>query len=75
MENTKGVTDTELGRNIDRQSIRAALRCGICGGEIYPEQLYYEVEGKKMCYDCLPNFARHYFLGGLKTAKLRSRRK
>ena len=75
MVKTKGVMGTERGQENDRQRAPVVFRCSMCGGEVYAEELYYEIEGKRLCYDCLPNFARHYFLYGLLVAKARRRRK
>lgn len=74
-ENQKGVTDTEQGQRNDRQREPVVCRCSMCGGAVYPEELFYEIEGRKFCYECLPDFSRHYFLYGLQTARIRGRRK
>ena len=42
--------------------------CSLCGGEIYLGQSYYEPEGRAVCCDCLPEFARNYFLKDLRVA-------
>ena len=52
----------------DRQQIPAFAFCGVCGGEIYLGQLYYEIEEKLVCPDCLHEFARTYFLGSQRVA-------
>lgn len=52
----------------DRQQTPSFAVCGWCGGEIYLGQLYYEIEGKALCPECLPAFARSYFLSCLRTA-------
>lgn len=47
----------------------AAVRwCSLCGGEIYEGESYYEPEGRAVCRDCLPAFARRYFIGELRVA-------
>lgn len=42
--------------------------CSLCGGEIYAGDNYYELDGHAVCPDCLPAFARGYFLGDLRVA-------
>ena len=52
----------------DRQQAEVFAICGCCGGEIYLGQLYYEIEEKLVCPDCLHEFARTYFLGSQRVA-------
>lgn len=42
--------------------------CSLCGGEIYAGESYYEPDGRAVCQDCLPAFARSYFIGDLRVA-------
>ncbi len=42
--------------------------CSLCGGEIYAGESYYEPDGRAVCRDCLPAFARSYFIGELRVA-------
>ena len=44
--------------------------CGCCGGEIYLGQLYYEMEDRLVCPECLPEYAKSYFLSSQRTAML-----
>lgn len=53
----------------DRQQAEIFAVCSYCGGEIYLGQLYYEIEEKLVCPDCLREFARAYFLGNRRVAK------
>lgn len=41
----------------DPQWGREICRCSRCGGELYCGQTYYEVEGHRLCEDCLAQFA------------------
>ena len=52
----------------DRQQTEVFALCACCGGEIYLGQLYYEIEEKLVCPDCLHEFARTYFLGSQRVA-------
>ncbi len=36
-------------------------RCGLCRGELYPGDPYFELEGRVVCEDCLGRYAREYF--------------
>lgn len=38
-----------------------ALRCGLCKGELYPGDPYFDLEGRVVCEDCLGRYARGYF--------------
>lgn len=42
--------------------------CRWCAGEIFLGQNFYEMEDGKICMDCLPDYARKYFLAALRTA-------
>ena len=42
--------------------------CSLCGGDIYAGESYYEPDGRAVCRDCLPAFARSYFIGELRVA-------
>jgi len=55
----------------DRQQAEAFALCACCGGEIYLGQLYYEIEQKLVCPECLGEFARAYFLSSLRVAMQR----
>ena len=57
----------------DRQLAPVYCRCSWCAGEIYMGQSYYETEDGKICMDCLPDYARKYFLADLRTAMPRGR--
>lgn len=37
------------------------ILCPLCGGEIYPGEYYYELDGRKICESCLGRYARRYF--------------
>lgn len=52
----------------DRQQAEIFAVCSCCGGEIYLGQLYYEIEKKLVCPECLSEFARGYFLGSQRVA-------
>lgn len=49
-------------------------RCCWCAGEIYLGQSYYDTEDGKICMDCLPDYARKYFLANLRTSMPRTSR-
>ena len=38
------------------------LRCSLCRGELYPGDLYFELDGRAVCEDCLGRYARGYFI-------------
>ena len=38
-----------------------AARCSLCGGELYPGDPYFELDGEAVCEDCLGRYARRYF--------------
>ena len=57
----------------DRQLAPVYCRCSWCAGEIYMGQSYYETEDGRICMDCLPDYARKYFLADLRTAMPRGR--
>lgn len=54
----------------DRQQAPSFAVCGCCGGEIYLGQLYYEMERCLVCPECLPEYAKAYFLSSQRTAML-----
>lgn len=54
----------------DRQQLDAYGLCGCCGGEIYLGQLYYEMEDRFVCPECLHEYAKSYFLSRQRTAML-----
>lgn len=54
----------------DRQQLDAYGVCGNCGGEIYLGQLYYEMEDRLVCPECLHEYAKSYFLSRQRTAML-----
>ena len=37
------------------------LRCGLCTGELYPGDPYFELDGRTVCEDCLGRYAQGYF--------------
>ena len=41
-------------------------RCGLCRGELYPGDPYFELEGRIVCEDCLGRYARRYFAAQLR---------
>ena len=52
----------ELGRTSGwKTDGQAALRCGLCRGELYPGDPYFELDGRTVCEDCLGRYARGYF--------------
>ena len=54
----------------DRQQLCAYALCGQCGGEIYLGQLYYEMDDRLVCPECLHAYAKSYFLSRQRTAML-----
>ena len=54
----------------DRQRSPSFTVCGCCGGEIYLGQLYYEMEDRVICPECLHEYAKSYFLARQRTAML-----
>ena len=54
----------------DRQQSPAFAVCGCCGGEIYLGQLYYEMEDRLVCPECLHEYAKSYFISSQRTAML-----
>ena len=46
------------GQGIDKAQ---ELRCGLCRGELYPGDPYFELDGQAVCEDCLGRYARGYF--------------
>lgn len=55
-------------RIADAQSVPVYASCHYCLGEIYLGQNYYEMAEGALCMDCLPRYARQYFLSNLRTA-------
>lgn len=45
----------------DPQQQSAYAICGCCGGEIYLGQLYYEMDDRYVCTECLGEYAKSYF--------------
>ncbi len=45
---------------------RREERCGLCRGELYPGDLYFDLEGRMVCEDCLGRYARQYFAAQLR---------
>ena len=35
-----------------------AARCGECGGEICDGESYWQINGERVCADCLPAYSR-----------------
>ena len=58
----------------DRQQADPFGLCGCCGGEMYLGQLYYEMEDRLICPECLEEYARSYFLGSQRVAMRPERR-
>ena len=58
------------GISNDRQQAAVFAYCGLCGGEIYLGQLYYEMDDRLLCPECLPEYAKSYFLSRQRTAML-----
>ena len=57
--------------NASRPSTAERLAiCGCCGGEIYLGQLYYEMDDRYVCPECLGEYAKSYFLSRQRTAML-----
>ena len=54
----------------DPQQQSAYAICGCCGGEIYLGQLYYEMDDRYVCPECLGESAKSYFLSRQRTAML-----
>ena len=54
----------------DRQQAEVFALCACCGGEIYLGQLYYEMDDRLLCPECLPEYAKSYFLSRQRTAML-----
>ena len=62
---TKKGVRVEKQKDPQRRPIFAA--CRLCGAEICVGQQYYDMEGGKICPDCLQEFAQVYFLSYLRT--------
>ena len=45
-------------RSKDRQQAAVFAYCGLCGGEIYLGQLYYEMDDRYVCPECLGEYAK-----------------
>ena len=45
----------------DRQEEVPVLLCGLCGGELFLGEVYYDMEQVCVCRDCLGLFARRHF--------------
>lgn len=45
-----------------------AEQCRLCRGELYPGDLYFELEGRAVCEYCLGRYARSYFAAQLRRA-------
>lgn len=43
--------------------------CDYCKGEIYEGDVYYDIDGKSICPDCLGRFSRRYFLDCARRAR------
>ena len=54
----------------DPQQQSAYAICGCCGGEIYLGQLYYEMDDRYVCPECLGEYAKSSFLSRQRTAML-----
>lgn len=67
-EHTKMNKHRSRATPADRQQAEIFAVCSCCGGEIYLGQLYYEIEQKLVCPECLSEFARGYFLGSQRVA-------
>lgn len=50
------------------------LRCGLCRGELYPGDPYFELDGRAICEDCLGRYARGYFAHRLRRVGREGRR-
>lgn len=37
--------------------------CALCGGELYRGQICYDINGERICQDCLADYARQAFGG------------
>ena len=59
----RGVSPEGSGRETAEQGGNEAreLRCGLCRGELYPGDPYFELDGRTVCEDCLGRYARGYF--------------
>ncbi len=50
------------GRTAGAEGMTAReLQCGLCKGELYPGDPYFELDGQAVCEDCLGRYARGYF--------------
>ena len=47
---------------LDAQEAPVYAYCAECGGEVYGEELVYEIDGETVCEECIGEFARKYFL-------------
>ena len=45
----------------DIQDAPAYGYCEECGGEVYAEELVYDIEGQIICEECIGWFAKKYF--------------
>lgn len=48
-------------RLADRQLQWPVGACGCCRGELYPGDVFWRIEGRLVCEDCLEAFAQRYF--------------
>lgn len=44
------------GYSRSRLTAQPALWCGVCRGEIYPQEEYYELTGRAVCRACLREY-------------------
>ena len=56
-----------------RNETEQELKCGLCRGELYPGDPYFELDGRVVCEDCLGRYARGYFAHRLRRVGRRER--
>lgn len=69
-------SETAAGKGLGRPQGAEALpqlRCGLCRGELYPGDPYFELDGRVVCEDCLGRYARGYFIHRLRRVSRRER--
>lgn len=51
-----------LKKNLQKVSADGdAVHCVLCRGEIWPGEVYFQLDGQRVCEACLERYARVYF--------------
>lgn len=48
-------------RTYDAQEAKVCAYCAECDGEVYREEIVYEIDGEVICEECIGEFAKKYF--------------